>query len=109
MIFSIHFSAQTEADLRGIFEYIAYELQAFQNAAGQLRRLEEAIYSLNQMPERFRQYEKEPWHSRGLRVMPLDNYLIFYIPNKSTQTVDIVRIMYGGRNTAEQLNTHTQI
>lgn len=41
--------------------------------------------------------------------MPLDNYLIFYIPNKSTQTVDIVRIMYGGRNTAEQLNTHTQI
>ncbi|MFR5076693.1 MAG: hypothetical protein ACLTDX_01095 [[Clostridium] innocuum] len=36
---------------------------------------------LNQMPERFLGYEKEPWHSRGLRIIPVDNYCVFYIPD----------------------------
>ncbi|CUX40244.1 type II toxin-antitoxin system RelE/ParE family toxin [Clostridium sp. C105KSO13] len=73
MIFEIEISAQADVDLRGIYEYIAYKLQSPENASGQLDRLEENIMKLDQMPERFRQYEKEPWHSRGLRIMPVDN------------------------------------
>ena len=34
---------QAECDLRGIFEYIAFELMAPGNAAGQLDRLEKGI------------------------------------------------------------------
>lgn len=34
---------------------------------------------LEQMPERFREYEKEPWHSRGIHIMPVDNYCVLYI------------------------------
>jgi hypothetical protein len=49
----------------------------FQNAADQLDRLEKGIASPHQMPERFRAYDKEPWRSRNLRIMPVDNYLIF--------------------------------
>ena len=51
-----------------------------ENASGQLDRLEEQILSLDIMPERYRKYENEPWKSRGLRVLPVDNYVIFYIP-----------------------------
>ena len=40
MIYDIVISAQAEIDLRGIFEYIAFELQAPENASGQLDRLE---------------------------------------------------------------------
>lgn len=108
MTFKVNISRQAEDDLRGIFEYIAYELQSFRNAAGQLDRLEEAILSLDQMPERFRAYEKEPWHSRGLRVMPVDKYLIFYIPYYDTQSVEILRVMYGGRDVDTQLNRITK-
>ena len=59
----------------------AFELQSPENASGQLDRLEEQILSLDTMPERYRKYEKEPWKSRGLRVLPLDNYVVLYIPD----------------------------
>ena len=103
MIYSVKISAQAEEDLKGIFEYIAFDLMSLQNANSQLGRLESNILKLKEMPERFRLYEKEPWLSRGLRVMPVDNYLVFYIPNKETQTVTVIRVMYGGRDVEIQL------
>ena len=60
MIFEIEISEQADRDLRNIYKYIAFELQSPENAAGQLNRLEESIMGLNQMPERFLGYEKEP-------------------------------------------------
>ena len=36
MTYSVEIAAQAEQDLRGIFAYIAYELQSVQNAAAQL-------------------------------------------------------------------------
>ena len=68
MIYEVELSEQADSDLRGIFEYIAFELQALENASGQLERLEEQILSLDTIPERYRKYEKEPWKSRGFRV-----------------------------------------
>ncbi len=109
MIYDIQISNQAESDLRSIFEYIEFELQSVQNAAGQLSRLEESINSLDQMPDRYRAYEKEPWHSRGLRVMPVDNYIVFYIPNHDTQVVNIVRVMYRGRDIDTQLSRFAKI
>ena len=87
MIYDIVISDQAEIDLRGIFEYIAFELQAPENASGQLDRLEACIMDLDHMPKRYRQYELEPWKSRGLRVAPVDNYLVLYIPDDDTQVV----------------------
>ncbi len=103
MSYEVRLTTEAENDLRGIFEYIAFDLQSVQNAAGQLDRLEQSITSLDQMPERFRAYEKEPWLSRNLRIMPVDNYLIFYIPDHEEKTVKVVRIMYGGRDIDRQL------
>lgn len=104
MTYEVRLTTEAENDLRGIFEYIAFDLQSVQNAAGQLDRLEQGIASLDQMPERFRAYEKEPWHSRNLRIMPVDNYLVFYIPDHEKQTVMVMRVMYGGRDVDRQLN-----
>ena len=109
MIYDVQISIQAESDLRSIFEYIAFELQSVQNAAGQLSRLEKRISRLDQMPERFKRYDKEPWRSRGLRVMPIDNYVVFYIPNHDTKVVNIVRVMYGGRDVDTQLSRFTKI
>ena len=63
MMYEVEVSEQADSDLRGIFEYIAFELQSPENASGQLDRLEEQILSLDTMPERYRKYEKEPWIS----------------------------------------------
>ena len=104
MTYEIKFSGQAEQDLRHVFEYIAYQLQSVQTAAKQLRRIETEIMSLETMPERYRAYDKEPWHSRGLRVLTVNHYLVFYIPNHDTMTVEVLRIMYGGRDIEAQLD-----
>ena len=107
MIYEVITTDQTDADLRGIYEYIAFELLSPDNAAGQLERLEEHITGLEVFSEKFRPYEKEPWKSRGLRVMTVDNYLVFYIPNKDTGIVTVIRVMYAGRDVDNQLNNYT--
>ena len=63
-----------------------------------------AARSLEQMPMRHRLYEEEPWHSQGLRFLPVDNYLIFYLPDETNNIVNIIRIMYGGRDVKKQLD-----
>lgn len=98
MIYSVEITSQAESDLRGIYEYIAYELQSPQTAAAQLSRLEENICTLDQMPDRFRRYDREPWRSRGWRIMPVDNYCVFYMPDHDRKVVYITRVLYGGRD-----------
>ncbi len=71
--------------------------------------LENCILSLDQMPDRFRAYEKEPWKSRGLRIVPVDNYCVLYIPDKETGIVTIIWIMYGGRDIETQLKNYTKM
>ena len=92
----------------GIFEYIAFELLSIDNAKKQLKRLERKILSLNEMPERFPRYGKEPWYSRGLCFVTVDNYIVFYIPDTEKQVVTVLRVMYSGRNIEEQLSVHTK-
>lgn len=106
-MYNVKLSKQAEIDLENIYEYIAIDLQSPDNAEGQLNRLEKRILSLEEMPERFRRYEKEPWRSRGLRVVPVDNYLVVYIPEIETKQVTVLRVLYGKRNADEELRLHT--
>lgn len=105
MIYHVTLTPQAQADLREIFKYIAVDLQSVQNAEGQLDRLERAITSLDQVPERFRVYDKPKWRQRNLRIMPVDNYLVFYIPEHDSRTVTVLRIMYGARDINRQLSS----
>ena len=104
MIYDVVYSAEARQDLRDIYEYIAYELLVPEIAAGQVDRIMKAARSLEQMPMRHRLYEEEPWHSQGLRFLPVDNYLIFYLPDETNNVVNIIRIMYGGRDVKKQLS-----
>lgn len=99
---------QADQDLRGIYEYIAYKLLSPENAEGQLNRLEIAIEKLSVFPKGHRIYEEEPWCNRNLRVLPVDNYVVFHIPNNDELTVTVIRVIYGGRNIEEQLNRFTR-
>lgn len=108
MKYKVMLSEQADTDLRGIFEYIAFTLQVPETAARQLDRLEEHILSLDTLPERYRKYEKEPWNSRGLRILPVDHYVVLYIPDTTAKTVTVLRVMYAGRNIDMQLNLHTK-
>lgn len=97
------YTEQAEQDLRGIYEYIALSLLEPEIAKNQTRSIMDTIAKLNQMPMSYRLYEKEPWHSKELRIMPVNNFLVFYLPVKAQETVVVTRIMYSGRNIEEQL------
>ncbi|MCM1101249.1 MAG: type II toxin-antitoxin system RelE/ParE family toxin [Acetatifactor muris] len=104
MSWDIVYTAQARQDLRGIYEYIALELLAPETATGQTQRIMKTIRSLEEMPMRHQLYKEEPWQSQGIRCLPVDNYLIFYLPEEIQNTVNIVRIMYGGRDVCRQLS-----
>lgn len=44
------------------------------------------------------------WKEKGMRVLPFENYLIFYIVDEINRTVKIYRIIYSKRDIKKQLN-----
>ena len=110
--YNVEISEQPEIDIRGIYAYIAEDLQSPKYAEGQLERIEEAIYKLDKFPERFRSYDKEPWKSLGVRMLIVDNYVALYVieedekkgkEEEKEQQVTVIRVMYGGRDIEAQL------
>lgn len=63
-----------------------------------IRLLERSILSLEEMPNRFRIYESEPWRSRGVHIMPVKRYLVFYLVDESNKSINVFRIIYGSRD-----------
>jgi len=94
----------SENDLQEIFRYIATELLEPQTAINLCDRIEQEILKLDTMSDRH-PYKKEPWFSRGLRFFPVGNFFVFYITRESDFTVHVLRVMYGGRNMEEQLDS----
>ncbi|MBO6309283.1 MAG: type II toxin-antitoxin system RelE/ParE family toxin [Oscillospiraceae bacterium] len=97
------YTFKAQQDLHDIYEYIRFTLLSPAAAHNTLDRLMKAVRTLEQMPERNPLYKDEPWHSQGVRFVPVKNYLVFYTVNSETETVSVARIMYGGRNISDQL------
>ena len=104
MTYDVKLTKQARYDMRTIYEYIADTLMEPVVAEKQLTHIENAVYSLEQMPERFRRYDKEPWRSRNLRVMPVDNYVVLYTVDNKNHIATVIRIMYGKRNLEKELD-----
>lgn len=94
----VKYSDEALRDLRDIFEYISYELKEPAIALAQVKRILNKIRSLDTFPKRCKAVEWEPWHSCGMRQMPVDNFIAFYITDGKKFTVYVVRIFYGKRD-----------
>mgnify|MGYP000886896294 FL=1 len=91
-------------EFKDIYSYIAEVLLVPETAKNQVTRILDQVEKLDEMPNRFPLFEKEPWHSRGLRKLIIDNYIVFYYPNEQMQEVVVFHIFYGGRNIDELLD-----
>lgn len=108
MRWKINYTRHATEDLKAIYEYLAFELLVPDTASRQSDRIMKAVRTLDNMPERYKVYEEEPWKSQNLRYFPVDNYLVFYLPKKETGVINIVRIIYGGRDIKRQLEQTTE-
>ena len=83
-------------DMRNIFYYIANALQSPDDARNVIRRILAEIATLNEMPNRFRSYPREPLSSKGVRVMDVGNYCVYYIAKDGV--VSVGRVLYFRRD-----------
>ena len=98
MSFTVVFTDRAKTDLRGIYTYIAFTLQSRLNADRQLARIEEEILSLAEMPERYKRVPLDLGSSDNVRMVSADHYCVIYRVRKNPDTVQILRILYGGRD-----------
>ena len=88
-------------DMEEIYNYIAIQLQAPENAMGQYNRIAEAIEGLRVFPERVKLMESEPERIMGLRQLVIDNYSAFYVIED--RDVIVIRILYSAMDISRRL------
>lgn len=101
-------SPQFQAEIRGIHSYIANTLLVPDTAAKQVRRIMDGVNSLSDMPMRCPLYEKQPWRSRGLRMLTIDNFVAFFLTNENAGEVAVLHIFYGGRDIENLLGDNVE-
>lgn len=103
MKYKIIFSENAKRDLISIVRYISDELLESNIAEKLLYRILKAIKFLDEFPNRHRLCDYQEWKDKGLRVLPIENYLVSYIPDESSQIVKIYRIIYWKRDIEKKL------
>lgn len=104
-IYEVRISKQAERQLKEIFQYISYTLQAPGTAEKMFDLLEREILSLSSFPNRIPLTQDEPWHSQGIHKMVVKNYLVYFWVDENDQTVHIIAVVYGRRD-QKQLLAH---
>ena len=103
MKYKVNISPEAIKDINGIYEYISQVLCEENIAVGMVKLLQKSILSLDEMPNRFKCFDSEPWKSRGVHIMPVKKYLVFYMIDNNKKSVDVIRVIYGSRDLEEQL------
>ena len=102
MTWAVEYAEEAEQDLIEIENHIADVLLEPVTAKKLVDRLIDSADSLDLFPFRHRIYDEEPWRTLGYRVFPVENFLIFYLPDEGKETVTISRFIYGARDLTVQ-------
>ena len=91
--FKVHISLHAQQDLEHIFFYIADD--NITNAKNFILELEEKIYSLDTMPERFALIPENIFFGTNYRQIPHKNYRVIF--KISGNAVYILRVVHGAK------------
>ena len=84
-------------DLDNIYEYIAKEKLAPENAKGQVDRIKKAILSLDTFPQSHQERSEGRYAGKSYRQLLIDNYIAIFRIDEPHKTVYVVTIQYQGR------------
>lgn len=107
--YTVRITDKALADMEEIYNYIAIQLNAPENAMRQYNRIAEAIEGLHIFPERAKLMESEPERMMGLRQLVVDNYSAFYVIED--MEVIVTRVLYSVVDISKRLledNRHIQ-
>ena len=96
--YRIIITPDAEADLKELRDYIADVLLAPDTARAYIGRIRRSIASLAEMPERIALVNDEPWRSRGLRKIIVNNFYVYFRIAESANIVFILNVIYAKRD-----------
>ena len=94
MKYAIKIYPRAYRDLDGIYSYIAKNLMAQGTAKNLLASLEDAIFSLEQLPEREPVRRVGAYANQGYRQLFVKNYTVIYRVHNEKREVHIVTVRY---------------
>ena len=96
--FRVEFLHGSASDLQEIASYITLELMNPESASRIVERINNSGKSLAIMPQRYRLVDDVRLARKGIRMMPVENYFLFYTIDKRRKRVSILRVLYNRRN-----------
>ena len=106
MSYKINITDNAAADLYQIYDYIEKVLFAPKAAENLYNDIMDMIKSLGEMPERYREYDRDRFAGKNLRFVNVKNYDILYMVNNQTKQVDIVMIAYAPSDISNKIVIH---
>lgn len=102
--YTVKITSQAEEQIQETIYYIAHELKAPDAALHLLDTLEDSIASLSHYPQRVALMSEEPWHTKGIRRLPVKNFLIYFWIDDANMKVQVTALIYGKRDQLHQLS-----
>jgi len=99
--YSVEITDEGLADMEQLYNRIALNLLASENAMGQYNRIADEILKLDSLPERFKIMDSEPEHTKEIRRMPVDNYSVFYVIKGNR--VIVTDVLYSASDISKRL------
>lgn len=106
MEYSVKLTSYSIFQIQETVSYISKVLLVPETATAWSDYLENQIAKLDIMPARFPLVDKEPWHTNGIRRMPVKNFVVYYYIDESKKEVWITSVVYSKR---DQLNALKEI
>lgn len=100
----VKLTSQAEEHIQEIMHYIAYELKAPDAALHLLDTLEDAFSSLSKFPQRIALTNEDPWHTKGIRRFPVQNFLVYFWIDENAMNVQITAVIYEKRDQLHELS-----
>ena len=94
--YKVQITDKALVDMEEIYNYIAIQLQAPENAIGQYNRIAKAIEELKMFPEKVRLMESEQERAMGVRQLAVENYSFFYVIEN--ESVIVMRVLYSAES-----------
>ena len=85
-------------ELDNIYEYIANEKLAPENAKGQVDRIKKAVLSLDTFPQSHQERNEGRYAGKSYRQLLIDNYIAIFRIDEPHKTINVVTIQYQGRS-----------
>ncbi len=87
--------------MEDIYNYIAFVLLSPENARGQYDRIADAIFRLENLPNRIKVMDSEPDKEKGLRQLLVDNYSVLY--SIDGNYVHVTNVLYSASDIVTRL------